>query len=79
MRQHFAGLLCNDVSGVPVGPVRVALPDAFFVLTVGGFRTPKRARQVACGVKGSRAGSEAPGKPSRGVLQLPAVAVGITE
>ena len=34
LRQLFAGLLRHHVRRVPVGPVRVALPSAFFVLPV---------------------------------------------
>ena len=46
--QFCPGLLRYHVSGVPVGPVRVALPGALLVLAVGGLRTPKRARQITC-------------------------------
>src|SRR5271155_4642087 len=79
LRQLFAGLLGHHVGGVPVWPVRVALPNALLVLAVSGPRAPKRARQVACGAEGRRARFDAPGEPARDLLQLPAVAVGITE
>jgi hypothetical protein len=36
LRKHFAGLLGHHARGVPVGPVRVGLPDALLVLAVGG-------------------------------------------
>ena len=54
-------------------------PDALLVLAVGGLRTPKRARQVACGRERSLAGVDAPGKPGRDLLQQPAIAVGVAE
>ena len=41
--------LRHHVLGVPVGPVGVALPGALLVLAVGGLRTLKHARQIACG------------------------------
>ena len=50
-RELSAGLLRHHVRGVPVGPVLVALPDAFLVLAVGGRRTFERAHQVACGAE----------------------------
>src|SRR5580704_18364066 len=46
LRQLFAGLLRHHVGGVPVWPIRVALPRALLVLAVGGLRTPKCARQI---------------------------------
>src|SRR4029077_7172211 len=55
------------------------LADAFLVRAVGGRRTPKRARQVACGAKRSCARVDAPWKPGGDLLQHPAVAVGIAE
>src|SRR6516162_11861048 len=54
-RQLFARLLSHHVGGVPVWPVRVALPNTLLVHAVSGLRAPKRARQVACGAEGSRA------------------------
>src|ERR1700689_4232794 len=78
-RQLFPGLLSHHVLGVPVRPVRVALPNALLVLAVSGLRTPKRARQVACGAQGSRTRFDATGVPYHDLLQVPAVAVGITE
>ena len=77
--QRFAGLLGDHVGGVPVGPVFVAMAETFLVLAVGGFCAAKGACQVACGVEGSHARSKTPGEPSGSVLQLPAIAVGITE
>jgi len=44
--QLCAGLLCHHVSGVPVWPIRIALAGALLMLAVGGFRAPKRARQI---------------------------------
>jgi hypothetical protein len=55
------------------------VPRKLLVLAVGGRRTPKRARQVACGAERSRGRVDAPGKPGRDLLQQPAVAVGIAE
>jgi len=72
LRQLFAGLLSHHVGGVPVWPVCVALPNALLMLAVSGLRTPKCARQVACGAEGGRAGFDAPGEPGRDLLQLPA-------
>src|SRR5262245_11216205 len=46
LRPLFAGLLPGHVRGVPVGPVRVALSGALFLLALSGFRTPKRARKI---------------------------------
>ena len=82
-KSFIAATLCRTaqphVLGVPVRPVRVALPNALLVLAVSGLRTPKRARQVACGAEGSRARFDATGVPYHDLLQVPAVAVGITE
>jgi hypothetical protein len=79
LRQLFAGLLSHHVGGVPVWPIRIALPDALLVLAVGGLGAPKRARHVACGAEGSRAGLDTQRVRGRDLLQVPAVAVGITE
>lgn len=49
LRQGFAGLLGDDVAGVPVGPVGIGVADALFVLAVGGFSATKRACQIGCG------------------------------
>jgi hypothetical protein len=65
LRQFGAGLLRRHVRGVPVGPVRVALPGAFLVLAVGGFRTSQRACQFICGAERSHTRVDAPGKPRR--------------
>ena len=51
------------------------LADALLLLAVGGRRTPKRARQVACGAERSHARVDVSGKP----LQQPDMAVGIAE
>ena len=40
VRQLLPGLLAHHVRGVPVGPVRVALPDPLLVLAVGGLGAP---------------------------------------
>ena len=40
-RQLRPGVLRHHVRGVPVGPVRVALPGALLVFAVGGLCTPK--------------------------------------
>src|SRR5437773_9610970 len=37
LRQLGPGLLRNHICGVPVGPVRVALPGTLFVLPVSGL------------------------------------------
>jgi hypothetical protein len=79
LRQLFAGLLRHHVRGVPVAPVRVALPGALLVLAVGGLRTPERARQVACGAERSRGRVDASGQPRRDLPQQPAVAVWVAE
>ena len=82
-KSFIAATLCRTaqphVLGVPVRPVRVALPNALLVLAVSGLRTSKRARQVACGAKGSSARFDATWVPYHDLLQVPAVAVGITE
>ena len=57
LRQFFAGLFRYDIRGVPVGPVRVALPGPPLVLAVGGFRTPKRTCQIVH--RGERGPAEA--------------------
>jgi len=74
----LAGLLSHHVGGVPVWPIRVAVPDALLVLAVGGLRTPKRIREFAFGAEGSRARSDTQ-RVGRDLLKVPAVAVGITE
>jgi len=62
-RQLRPSVLRHHVFGVPVWPVRVALPGALFVLTVSGFGTPKCARQIFGRREGRRRGVDAPGKP----------------
>ena len=80
MRQLRAGLFGDHVLGVPIGPVRVALPSgAFLVLAVRGFRTPKRARQIARRSERRRRGVDPAGQPRRDLLKQPAVAVRIAE
>ena len=78
-RQFPAGLLRHHVRGVPVGPVLVALPGALLVLAVGGLRTPKRARQIACRGECRLGEVDPPGQPGRDLLQQPAVAVRVAE
>ena len=54
--QVRARLLADEVLGVPVRPILIALAaGSLLVLAVSGFRAPKRARQVACGGQGSYA------------------------
>lgn len=77
--EFFAGLLSHHVLGVAVRPVRICLADGLFAIAESGGCTTKRACQVAYGTEGSRARFDAPGEPARDLLQLPAVAVGITE
>jgi len=79
LRQLFSGLFGYHVRGVPVGPIRVALPGALFMLAVRGFRKPKRARQIVRRCECRRRGVDAPRQPRRQLLEQPAVAVRITE
>src|SRR5271167_1365521 len=80
LRQQLCpSLLRHHVLGVPVRPVLISLAESLLMLSVGSLRTPKRARQVACGAERSRSRVDAPRKPGRDLLQQPAVAVGITE
>src|SRR5437773_4457411 len=79
-RQLTARLLRRHVRGVPVGPVRVALPPAaLLVLAMGGLRTPKSTREVACRPKRSHASVDAPGQSRRDLLQQPTVTIRIAE
>src|SRR5215472_7882920 len=78
-RQLRPSLLRHHVRGVPVGPVLVALPNALFVLSVGSFRTPKRARQIACRRESRRRRIDATRQSRRELLEQPAVAIRIME
>src|ERR1700687_2734058 len=51
LRQLGPSLLRNHICGVPVGPVRVALPGTLFVLPVSGLCSPERAREVTRGAE----------------------------
>src|SRR5262245_49764972 len=62
LRRFFARLLRGHVLGIPIWPVRVALPThAFFMLPVGGLSSAQRACQVAHRREGS--GIDAPWQP----------------
>src|SRR5262245_21462446 len=78
-RRRLPVLLGHHVRAVPVGPVRIALPEPLLVLSVGGLRPPQRARQIRGGRESSHSGVYPTGQPSRDLLQQPAVAVGITK
>src|SRR5215211_2907112 len=75
LRQRRARLFGRHVFSVPFGPVRVALPGAFLVLSMRGLCTPKCTCQVAGGAEGSLAGVDTPGKSRRDLLEQPTVAV----
>jgi hypothetical protein len=79
LRQRIAGLLRHHVSGVPLRPVGVALPDALLVLAVGCLGTAKCGCQIVCRCKGRRFRVDTAGKPRRNFLKQPAVAVRIAE
>src|ERR1700692_4518427 len=79
LRQLFARLLRHHVGGVPVWPVRVALPGALLVLALGCPASPKRARQIVRRCEGCRRVLDATGKPRRDFLEQPAVPVRIAE
>jgi len=79
LRQLSASLLRHHVRGVPVGPVRVALPGALFVLSVGGLRAPKRGRQIVRRRERRRRGVDATRQPRGDFLEQPAVAVRVAE
>src|SRR5262249_38959021 len=80
-RQPRPSLLRHHVCGVPLGPVFVALSPqyVFFVLSVGSFCTPKRARQIVGRCKGRRRRVDATGQPGCELLEQPAVAIRIME
>src|SRR5262245_55878411 len=78
-RQLGPSLLRHHVRGIPFGPVLVALPSALFVLSVGSFCTPKRARQIVGRREGRRRGVDATGQPGCELLEQPTVAVRIME
>src|ERR1051325_2291735 len=67
------------VSGVPTGPVGVALAEVLLVLAVGSLGTPHCARQVICRAERSHASIDATGQSRRDFLQQPTVAIGIAE
>lgn len=69
--QLFARLLRHHVGCVPFCPVRVALPGALLVLTVGSLRAPKRARQIVRRCEGRRRCVDAAGQPRRKFLEQP--------
>src|SRR5437660_11393978 len=77
--QLLAGLLRDDVGGVPVRPVFI-VPAAvpLLVLAVRGGRAPQRARKI--GRRGEcRVADHAAGQSCGDLLKQPAVAVGIAE
>src|SRR6185437_3823697 len=78
-RQLCPVLLRHHVRCVPVGPVLVALPEEFFVLSVGSLGAPKRAGHFARRGERGAGGVDAPGQTAGDLLQKPAVTVGVME
>src|ERR1700752_1010966 len=78
-RQLFAGLLLDDVLGVPVRPVGIVLAAvALLVLAMGGGSAAQRRRKFSLRAE-CRVALYASGQPRGDFLEQPAVAVGIPE
>ena len=78
-RQLASRLLGHHVRGVPVRPVLVALTGPGFMLAMGSFRAPERAREVTRRRPRRRRGVDPSGQSRRDFLQLPAVAVRVAK
>src|SRR6266576_6345357 len=78
-RQRLAGLLPDDVVGVPVRPVRIVLAGPLLVLAVRGRRTSERGRELARRGECRVVGVDASGQSRGDLLEQPAVAVRIFE
>src|SRR5512138_265119 len=79
-RLLLAGLLADDVAGLPVRPLGVVLTAVpLLVLTMGGRGAAQRGGEI--GLRRERGGGsvDAAGQPRGDFLQQPAVAVGIVE
>src|SRR5229473_4031541 len=77
-RQLLAGLLLDDVRGVPVRPVRIVLADPLLVLAVRRRGTPERGCELSRRSEG-RVLVHASGQSRGDLLEQPAVAVRIFE
>jgi hypothetical protein len=69
LRQFSAGLFRYHVFRVPIGPVRVSFAGAFLMLTMRGFRTAKRASQIACRTERCRRRIDSAWKSRRDFLE----------
>ena len=69
-RQLASRLLGHHVRGVPVRPVLVALTGPGFMLVMGSFRAPERAREVTRRRPRRRRGVDPSGQSRRDFLQL---------
>src|SRR5882724_11916521 len=79
-RQLLAGLLADDVVGVPVRPVHIVLAAGpFLVLAVRGCRTSERGRELSRRGEGRVVGVHPSGQSRGDLLKQPAVAVRIFE
>jgi hypothetical protein len=74
----LAGLLADDVLGIPVRPVHIMPACSFLMLAMRGGGAPQRGRELGCRGKG-RVGLDTTGKPRGNFLEQPAVAVRIAE
>src|SRR4029434_5376329 len=75
LRQLFAGLLLHHVLGIPLRPVRIALPGALLVLAMCGLRTPQRTRQIRRGCECCLSRVDPAGQSRRDLLPQPAIGV----
>src|ERR1700752_2414772 len=78
-RQFFAGLLLDDVLGVPVRPVGIVLAAvALLVLAMGDGGATQRGGKFSLRAEAGIA-LHAAGQPRGDFLEQPAIAVGIPE
>src|ERR1700722_5588577 len=76
--QWLAGLLADDVFGVPVRPVHIMPACSFLMLAMRGCGAPQRGREFSC--RGEvRVTLHTTGKPRGNFLEQPTVAVRIAE
>src|SRR6201746_722090 len=78
-RQRLAGLLPDDVVGVPDRPVHVMLAGALLVFAVCCRRAPQRGFEFGRRGEGGVGSVHASGQSRGDLLQQPAVAIGILE
>ena len=78
LRQRLAGLLVDDVLGVPVWPVHIVLAGPLLVLAMRSRSASKRGREIGDRSEG-RVSLHPAGQTVSHFLQQPAVAVRIAE